>query len=131
MRQYLSLPLPPWQLHPNRRASWQAKSLAPKGKLSVKAEYRDTVRWLTVEALQDGLKQPPRSVLPAHLLLTFCFKKRYKQDRDNLSAAFKSGLDGLVDGGLVPSDDSDALSTSVEVEKGAPQNQVLVSWEAE
>lgn len=129
MRQYLALPLPPKELHPNSRAAWQQKWLGRWGRLSPKAEYRETVKWMTVEALQGGLRPPPD---PAHLHLAFRFTTKRKRDVDNCLSAFKNGLDGLVIGGLIPSDESDHLrAISIEVVKGASEDEVLVSWEAE
>lgn len=93
-------PLPPKDLHPNSRVSWQAKSRA-------KAGYRYEV---CIEAKRQlGMSCERRLMAPITAYTTFAFNVNRKRDEDNLLAWCKSLFDGLVDARVLAGDDSKSL----------------------
>ena len=94
----IELPLPPKQMHPNRRAHWRAK-------MKPKAEQRSTARILAVHAIRDsiaGLKHSPPHWKMAEVQSTWYLAR--ENDPDNLVAWMKGTLDGLADAGIVGND---------------------------
>lgn len=105
----LTLPFPPSALLPNR-----ARGLhwAKKGRIA--SEYRQAVGWT---ARTDwGRRRPLRP--PVTLAVMFVVADNRRRDVDNLVAAFKAGLDGLVDAGVIVGDHWQGLTISYTVERG-------------
>lgn len=95
--------LPPPSLSPNSRAYWAKKNRDKK-------VYHDTVFYCCVDARNKGLMRGEAfPLIKAKVNLTFVFNDRRRHDRDNLLASFKSGLDAIVDSGLILDDDADHL----------------------
>lgn len=99
-------PLPPKDLHPNSRVSWQAKSRARDG-----TKKRPGYRWrIYIEARSQWAQfchWAPTGVVTAYT--TFAFNVNRKRDEDNLLAWCKSLFDGLVDARVLAGDDSKSL----------------------
>lgn len=85
----IELPLPPAALSPNWRGHWGQKSRAVN-------QYRTLAKFA-------ALPQRPKKPFAA-LNYFFVFKVPRKQDRDNLIASMKAGLDSLQDAGFVEND---------------------------
>lgn len=99
MRQWISLdlPAPPEECRPNARVHWRVKAAAAK-------EYRYACKVLALNErnAKSGFYPLPA---PVSMSVTFLLKDKRTRDWDNLIAAFKPGLDGIVDAGII-SDDS-------------------------
>lgn len=95
------VPLPPRELSSNGSHGHWSKKAAHT------ADYRREVQW-TVNAVMPIADR-------VRLSLTFCIKdgrktQRYQpRDAANALSAFKAGIDGLVDAGMVPDDSAKHL----------------------
>ena len=91
--------LPPPQLNPNklRQLHWSERS-------KVSLEARQEVGWLA--KAQWGNDKP---MARARISYEFLIKDRRKRDTDNLLAACKPFTDGLIDAGIILSDDIEHL----------------------
>ena len=97
----LRLPLPPKELSPNARIHWAQKARAA-------ADYRLAAKVEGLNAKRaSGLVVP--LVTPVSMGLLFILKDKRRHDLDNLLASIKSGLDGLVDAGLLADDTAAVL----------------------
>jgi crossover junction endodeoxyribonuclease RusA len=110
----ITLPLPPSALSPNARLHWRDRAKAA-------ATYRQECRILALQARRDmearlGMVFPLTP--PVRVAVTFCLTSRQRRDPDNLLAAFKAGLDGCVDAGLIADDNAWALDLSLSVRRG-------------
>jgi len=94
--------LPPAAMNPNSRGHWTAKSKAA-------AEFRDAVRLYCISErnLIKGWVPFSRPVID----LTFIYASLRDRDEDNARAAFKPGLDGIVDAELLLGDSPKSLIT--------------------
>jgi Holliday junction resolvase RusA-like endonuclease len=95
--------LPPGVLSPNARVHWTKKNRERR-------EYHDTVFYCCVDARNKGFMQGKAfPILKAKVSLTFVFNDRRRHDLDNLLNSFKTGIDAIVDSGLVLGDDSEHM----------------------
>ena len=105
--------LPDRDLNPNKRlhhmALYQAKLLAKE------------------EMYLCVLKQGrPRAALPkAHITITWVAKDKRRRDADNLFAALKATIDGLVEVGLLVDDDAMHVSYTLRYEQGDKDNTII------
>ena len=97
----LSLPWPPASLSPNARVHWALKARAVKG-------YRQDA-FVTARAYRAGSPDWRALSPPVALLVAFYAPDRRPRDTDNLIASLKAGIDGIVQSGLLVSDDTEAL----------------------
>jgi crossover junction endodeoxyribonuclease RusA len=111
----VSLSLPPATLSPNARPHWRAKAKAVR-------ECRQTTYLSALVAL--ARRPPPRWTF-CRVEYQFQFADHRHRDLDNLIAAAKPVLDGLVDAGVL-SDDSRADLECGRV-YGAPRPALFVS----
>lgn len=86
MTNEVTLPWPPKECNPNARVHWSKRAKAAKA-------YRHACWTL---ALAAGLRIPEGDGA-IHVFLDFYPPNRRPRDDDNLTAAFKSGRDGLAD----------------------------------
>jgi crossover junction endodeoxyribonuclease RusA len=117
----LELSFPPPELSPNARPFWAVKH-------KVRKAYREECARLAKSArlaLGPYLSWPLHA--PVLLELRFLSATKRRRDRDNLIAWFKTGIDGLVDGGILADDSAENLVIgAVEVEV-ARKPQVVVT----
>ena len=106
------LPGPP--LSPNKRLHYMALYQA---KEAAKQEAAALV-------LSQG--KPTHPYEKAHISITWVAKDKRKRDIDNLFAAMKSFIDGLVHVGLLRDDDAMRVSYSLRYEHGDKDNTILV-----
>ena len=107
--------LPPRQLSPNARLHW-AKLRAAK------AEAKDELGALLIE--QGGVQDPLWE--RAHLKLTFVAADKRRRDLDNLIAACKPWIDGLVGAsGVIVDDAYDRLSIEASYRIGENEQTIL------
>lgn len=96
----LTLPMPAAELWPNARPFWAERAKAVKA-------YRQFCG-IQARVAWYGERQPfgdfDRPIQRARLSLRFVFCTRRRTDPDNAQAAFKSGLDGLVDACILAGD---------------------------
>lgn len=110
----LTLPFPPRDLSPNARPHWAVKAASAKN-------YRYACMTLALKARKGkriALQAPVRAVV------TFSCGTRM-WDKDNCIAAFKAGLDGIVESGLIPGDSPDVLDVDYRVTGGKKRNVMV------
>ncbi len=83
MKLRVSLPWPPQELWPNRKAHWRTKAAALRS-------YKRTA-WAL--AYRNG---PKGAHGPVNLAVTFHPPTAAKRDLDNMLAAIKAGIDGIA-----------------------------------
>jgi crossover junction endodeoxyribonuclease RusA len=119
----LTLDFPPATLNPNTRAQWRFKAIVVKA-------YREACRVDALNARRaaeaEGVTFPLQP--PVLATLTFVLSSQRRRDADNLLSSIKSGMDGLVDAGLLVDDDVKNLTISMGVEYG-PKPGVRVRLE--
>lgn len=115
------LPLPPKELSPNYKPVRRMAKWGPASR------YRSKVGWITKGQMQDQGLTTIKT--PAQLSLSFHFRTRRRRDQDNVLASFKSGIDGMVDGGLLVDDSIGHLSLTMRVLDGCDDEGVYVTWE--
>lgn len=110
--------LPPRELNPNSWSHWSVRS-------RVTREERNRAGWQAREAMLDFKAKP---INHARISYIFHVKDKRKHDLDNLLAACKPWQDGLVDGGLLVSDDCDHLELGrVAVVRGdKDQTEIII-----
>ena len=86
----LVLPWPPKTLSPNARQHWASLARAKKA-------YRSRCAWAARAQGLQRIENAAKADLRAFMALTFCPPDKRARDLDNLIAAMKSGMDGLVD----------------------------------
>jgi len=95
--------LPPGSSSPNWRGHWGSKYKDSR-------IYHDAVFYCCVDArnraFMEGKSFP---FLRAKLNLAFVFPEYRRRDRDNLLSRAKSGIDAIVDAGLLLDDDAEHL----------------------
>ncbi len=96
----LTLPMPEPVLFPNARPHWSVRAKAVKAYRGLCGVLARVARYGEREAFGDF----DRPMAHARLSLRFVFCRRRRTDPDNALAAFKSGLDGLVDAGILAGD---------------------------
>lgn len=105
----LLLPLPPRALSPNARPHWATH-------YRTRTDYRELVAWHAFVQLGGVERRMPRFVSATATVFYIVgnragYGDRYRpRDADNALASFKSGIDGLVDCGLLAADDAEHLS---------------------
>lgn len=107
MKVTLILPFPARALSPNERTHYQAFAAAKK-------LYRQQCK---IDALVARKAKTIKLEAPVLARLTFICKGQL-WDEDNALAAFKAGLDGIVESGLIPGDDPAQLHIESSVRKG-------------
>lgn len=116
----LTLPFPPRDLSPNARVHRMVKAAAVR-------TYRYECKVLALKARDRkriALHAPVRAVV------TFSCGKRL-WDKDNCIAAFKAGLDGIVESELIPGDSPDLLDVDYRVIEGTKRNVTVTLEGAE
>ena len=114
----LVLPLPPKALEPNARPNRWVRARAT-------ADYRRTVKILALKARRE---QPGTYPLPAPVLAELTFVvANMRRDVDNCLASFKSGIDGLVDGGLLAGDSARLFDVGRPIVLAGKTEEVRVS----
>lgn len=106
----LHVPLPPHELAPNARVYRMKKA-------KVIAEYRDLVKEITIQAIEEqGWVAPSKARISMHWGVLLPKRKRGERDGlyrpfdwDNAVAAFKAGQDGIVRAGALLGDGRDQL----------------------
>jgi crossover junction endodeoxyribonuclease RusA len=102
----IDLAFPPAALSPNAREHWSTKAGAAR-------EYRFACK---VDALNVRGARP--AGVHTLMTITFILKDKRRRDFDNLIAAFKPGLDGLVDAGILEDDSVWKYTPTYRVELG-------------
>ena len=114
----LVLPFPPAALNPNRARTKHRMEVA-----GIAAAYRQECKIDSLNARRyweaDGVVFPLKT--PVLARLKFVLSSRRRHDIDNLLSAFKPGLDGIVDAGLLADDDCWSLRLAIDIEKGGAQ----------
>lgn len=95
----IELPLPPRELSPNARVHWSVRNRATQ-------EAKDLVVCAVLEQQARG-----KPLDHATVKLTFIKPRRGRRDKDNLIAAAKPYMDGLVLAGVIVDDNSDVIDT--------------------
>ena len=117
--------LPPKECSPNSRVHYMAKARAAR-------IYRNCVRMWAFSAGVSQLTGHWGPLLKARIDVTFIVPDRRRRDKTNFASAFKAGLDGLVDAGVIVDDSHEHIDdqyhivyekgksmTIVEIERGA------------
>jgi len=86
----------------------------------VKAIAKQEAGWLV---LAQG--RPAHPYEHAHITITFMAKDRRRRDVDNLLAACKATVDGLVAVGLLADDDAMHVSYTLRYERGDKDNTII------
>ena len=61
----------------------------------------------------------------AHITITWVAKDKRRRDTDNLFAAMKAYIDGLVEAGLLVDDDAMRVSYTLRYERGTRNNTII------
>jgi hypothetical protein len=120
--------LPPRELFPNNAKpgpGWSARNWHGK-RAKAKSVYATYVYWTAMEAMrQVGWVAPEKCALT----ITFIVPSRRQYDADNLLAAFKCGLDALVEVQALAGDGPEciqATTVSTEYVKGQEGVRVVI-----
>ena len=121
--------LPPRECSPNARVHWIVKAQHA-------GRYRQIVKLVAKSALAEHRKAIiARSTWvmdctnkPMRLDITFVVPDRRRRDKTNFASAFKAGLDGLVDAGIIKDDSYECCDDQYHVvyEKGVSKTIVEV-----
>ena len=84
------------ELSPNSRCHWRVKQRATR-------TFRQRVWALAYDAALPGMGE-------AKIRITYIVPDRRQRDPDNFLAMFKSGIDGLVDAGVLAADSAEYLT---------------------
>ena len=106
--------LPDSNLSPNKRLHYMALY---KAKAAAKM---DAVMLILAQG------KPPRPYEKAHITITWVAKDKRRRDIDNLFAAMKAYIDGLVESGLLADDSADHVSYTLRYERGTRNNTIIV-----
>jgi hypothetical protein len=109
----------PWKeriLHANQRLHWAEKNRRTQTVRAVVASYAD-------------LAKLPKGCDQVRVTLTWRPARRYRTDSDNLFPLLKAGLDGLVDYGLVPDDNSRHVESRCRIGEPAQPAHFLLDIE--
>jgi len=98
--------LPPSKAYPNRKTHYLALS-------SIRNTQRDE---MIAYVLEQG--RPDTPMKRAHITITWRSSDKRKRDIDNLLAAMKGSIDGLVDAGVIEDDSAKELSYTLYYEWG-------------
>ena len=109
--------LPYKELSPNSRVHYMVKAKAVKA-------LRKEAGWLAKDAWGD--RTP---IMSARVSYHFYVRHHRHMDIDNLIASMKSSLDGLVDGGLIMSDDVEHLELGQCTVTQSVQEQTIIRVE--
>ena len=98
--------LPPSRAYPNRKTHYMTLS-------TIRNQQRE-------EAIAYVLEQgrPDTPMKRAHITITWRSSDKRKRDIDNLLAAMKGSIDGLVDAGVIEDDSAKELSYTLYYEWG-------------
>ena len=105
--------LPDPDLNPNKRFHWAKLAKA-------KREAKDEAMALVLE---QG--RPATPYAKAHITVTWVAKDKRKRDPDNLFAAMKPYIDGLVEAELIADDSAMHVSYTLRYERGEKDNTVI------
>ena len=106
----LELPWPAAALSPNARVDWHVHAAA-------KSAYKNSCYLLARNARQLAPGPWPMRP-PVTVLITFVLPDKRRRDFDNLLASFKSGLDGIVEAGVIEDDSVEKIRLGLEAEYG-------------
>ncbi|MDD5095559.1 MAG: endodeoxyribonuclease RusA [Dehalococcoidia bacterium] len=110
--------LPPKACSPNARVHWAEKAKQAK-------RYRE-LSFLSAKSAMNGWIAPEKALVQ----LTFIIPDHRRRDIDNLVASFKSGLDGLVDAGVIRDDSGKRIVLDTPAIECIPgERKVLVTVE--
>ena len=84
---------------------------------------RDAKDEAIARIIQQGRPRTPYE--KAHITITWVAKDKRRRDPDNLFAAMKAYIDGLVAGGLIADDSAEAVSYTLRYERGTKDNTVI------
>jgi len=70
--------------------------------------------------------KPARPYEQAHITITWVAKDKRRRVTDNLFAAMKAYIDGLVEAGLLVDDDAMRVSYTLRYERGTRNNTIIV-----
>ena len=115
----LKLEFPPRNLNPNTHINRFVKAAAAKN-------YRHACK---VAALNARDRKSITLQAPVRARVTFCYGSR-AWDLDNCIAAFKAGMDGIVESGLIPDDAPAVLQVTYRAVGGERRNVVVELEEA-
>ena len=102
------------------------KRLSPNARLhhmelyKAKRDAKEEAMWLVLE---QG--RPQRAIEKAHITITWVAKDKRRRDADNLFAALKATIDGLVEVGLLVDDDAMHVSYTLRYERGDKDNTII------
>jgi crossover junction endodeoxyribonuclease RusA len=113
----LTLSFPPKDLNPNTHVHRMVKAAAAKN-------YRHECK---TDALNARNRKSITLQAPIRATVTFCCGSKL-WDLDNLVAAFKPAMDGIVESGLIPNDSPTVLHVDYRV-VGGPKRNVTVTLE--
>tara|TARA_R100000687_G_C6324018_1_gene106380 strand:- start:2 stop:358 length:357 start_codon:yes stop_codon:yes gene_type:complete len=105
--------LPDPDLNPNKRLHWSELSRAK----------REAKELAMVLVLEQGRPSTPYD--QAHITITWVAKDKRRRDIDNLFAAMKAYIDGLVHVGLIADDSAMHVSYTLRYERGDTDNTIL------
>ena len=105
--------LPDRSLNPNKRLHY----------MQLYAAKRDAKDEAIALVLEQGRPDVPYE--KAHITITWVAKDKRKRDPDNLFAAMKASIDGLVEAGLIEDDSAMHVGYTLRYERGDADNTVI------
>ena len=111
--------LPDPDLNPNKRLHY----------MKLYAAKRDAKEMAMGLVLEQG--RPATPYAKAHITVTWVAKDKRRRDVDNLFAAMKPYIDGLVEAELIEDDDAMHVSYTLRYERGDKDNTILEIEEKE
>lgn len=105
--------LPDPDLNPNKRLHWSELSRAK----------REAKELAMVLVLEQGRPSTPYD--QAHITITWVAKDKRRRDIDNLFAAMKAYIDGLVHVGLIADDSAMHVTYTLRYERGDKDNTII------
>ena len=101
--------LPPKELSPNARIHFIVKAQHT-------AHYRAFVKMCAWEWKHNGYDGKWEIPDKAKVDVTFVVPDKRRRDKTNLASAFKAGLDGIVDAGIVKDDNYQCIDDQYHIE---------------
>ena len=84
---------------------------------------RDAKEEALIRTLQQG--RPDKPYEKAHITITWVAKDKRRRDIDNLFAAMKAYIDGLVHVGLIADDSAKHVTYTLKYERGERDNTII------
>jgi len=106
--------LPDPKLNPNKPLHHMQRYLAK----------RDAKEEALIRTLQQG--RPDKPYEKAHITITWVAKDKRRRDIDNLFAAMKAYIDGLVFAEVIADDSADCVSYTLRYERGDKEDTKIV-----